>query len=76
VGGDVRLEGGGLIELNDRRTRGLVGREAPQEGRVMMEKIVRAPYPEEEPVEPVPGIETEEEEVEESPLDDDVDEDQ
>jgi hypothetical protein len=42
----------------------------------MMEKIVRAPYPEEEPVEPVPGIETEEEEGEESPLDDDVDEDQ
>jgi hypothetical protein len=39
----------------------------------MMEKI-RAPYPEEEPVEPVPGIEMEEE-VEESPLDDDVDED-
>ncbi len=42
----------------------------------MMEKIVRAPYPEEEPVGPVPGIETEEEEVHESPLDDDLDEDQ
>jgi hypothetical protein len=39
----------------------------------MMEKIVRAPYREEEPVEPMPGIEKEE--VEESPLDDDVDED-
>jgi hypothetical protein len=43
----------------------------------MMEKIVRAPYPKEEPVEPMPGIEAEEEEeVEESPLDNDVDEDQ
>jgi hypothetical protein len=41
-----------------------------------MEKIVRPPYPEEEPVEPMPGIEAEEEEVEESQLDNDADEDQ